>query len=50
MASRTRLDDGGLETRFGLFGFQDEQGFARAEEFLRDGAAGGGPSVMVLSA
>lgn len=49
--SWTRLEFGGTEARLGRFNFHREEDYQRAEAFLRgDGAAGDGPSVLVLSA
>lgn len=47
----THLEFGGPEARLGRFNFHREEDYLRAEAFLRgEGAAGDGPSVLVLSA
>lgn len=49
--SWTHLEYGGPEARLGRFNFHREEDYLRAEAFLRgEGAAGEGPSVLVLSA
>lgn len=51
MASWTRIDYSGLAARYEGFNLHREEDFERAEAFLRGaGAAGDGPSVLVLSA
>lgn len=50
MAPSTRIDYGGLGAKFELSNLHREEDLVRAEELLRGaGAAGDGPSVLVLS-